>query len=69
VAASACSEQSDRQIARLLSRVGKPTRRGNGWTQARVYSFRSHHGIAVHREKRMGERREITLAAARKSWM
>ena len=38
----------DRQIARLLNRAGKPTGRGNGWTQARVCSFRSHHGIAVH---------------------
>src|SRR5271166_951198 len=37
----------DRQIARLLNRAGKPTGRGNGWTQARVRSFRSHHGIAV----------------------
>ena len=26
----------DRQIARLLNRAGKPTGRGNGWTQARV---------------------------------
>ncbi len=39
----------DRQIARLLNRTGKPTGRGNGWTQARVCSFRSHYGIAVHR--------------------
>ena len=39
----------DRQIARLLNRAGKPTGRGNGWTQARVRSFRSHYGIAVHR--------------------
>ena len=37
----------DRQIARLLNRAGKPTGRGNGWTQARVCSFRSHHGIAI----------------------
>ena len=54
----------DRQIARLLNRAGKPTGRGNGWTQARVCSFRSHHGIAVHRADEWAERSEITLEAA-----
>src|SRR5271165_753758 len=54
----------DRQIARLLNRAGKPTGRGNGWTQARVRSFRSHHGIAVHRPDEWAERGEITLQAA-----
>jgi hypothetical protein len=54
----------DRQIARLLNRAGKPTGRGNGWTQARVCSFRSHYGIAVHRESEWAERGEITLEAA-----
>jgi DNA invertase Pin-like site-specific DNA recombinase len=54
----------DRQIARLLNRAGKPTGRGNGWTQARVCSFRSHHGIAVHRPEEWSERGEITLEAA-----
>jgi DNA invertase Pin-like site-specific DNA recombinase len=53
----------DRQIARLLNRAGKPTGRGNGWTQARVCSFRSHHGIAVHRDSEWAERGEITLEA------
>jgi DNA invertase Pin-like site-specific DNA recombinase len=53
----------DRQIARLLNRAGKPTGRGNGWTQARVCSFRSHYGIAVHRENEWAERGEITLEA------
>jgi DNA invertase Pin-like site-specific DNA recombinase len=53
----------DRQIARLLNRAGKSTGRGNGWTQARVCSFRSHHGIAVHRESEWAERGEITLEA------
>jgi DNA invertase Pin-like site-specific DNA recombinase len=53
----------DRQIARLLNRAGKPTGRGNGWTQARVCSFRSHYGIAVHRESEWAERGEITLEA------
>ena len=54
----------DRQIARLLNRAGKPTGRGNGWTQVRVCSFRSHYGIAVHREGEWVERGEITLEAA-----
>jgi hypothetical protein len=31
--------------------------------QARVCSFRSHHGIAVHRESEWAERGEITLEA------
>ncbi|MER8427881.1 hypothetical protein [Mesorhizobium sp. M1403] len=31
----------DRQIAQVLNRAGKPTGRGNGWTPARVCSFRS----------------------------
>jgi len=54
----------DQQIARLLNRAGKPTGRGNGWTKARVCSFRSHHGIAVYRQSEWGERGEITLEAA-----
>ncbi|MER9420691.1 DNA-binding protein [Mesorhizobium sp. M0306] len=54
----------DRQIARLLNRAGKPTGRGNGWTQARICSFRSHHGIAVHRASEWAERGKITLEAA-----
>ena len=53
----------DQQIARLLNRAGKPTGRGNGWTKARVCSFRSHHGIAVYRESEWAERGEITLEA------
>jgi hypothetical protein len=54
----------DQQIARLLNRAGKPTGRGNGWTKARVCSFRSHHGIAVYRESEWAERGEVTLEAA-----
>jgi hypothetical protein len=54
----------DQQIARLLNRAGKPTGRGNGWTMARVCSFRSHHGIAVYRKGEWAERGEITLEAA-----
>jgi hypothetical protein len=54
----------DQQIARLLNRAGKPTGRGNGWTKARVCSFRSHHGIVVYRESEWAERGEIALEAA-----
>ena len=39
----------DQQIARLLNRAGKPTGRGNGWTKARVCSFRSHHILLSQR--------------------
>ena len=56
-------QMPDRQIARLLNRVGKPTGRGNGWIEARVRSFRSHHGIAVYREGEWAERGEMTLEA------
>lgn len=54
----------DQQIARLLNRAGKPTGRGNGWTMARVCSFRSHHRIAVYRNGEWAERGEITLQKA-----
>ncbi len=57
-------QMPDRQIARLLNRTGKPTGRGNGWTQARVCSFRNHYGIAVYRECEWTGRGEITLEAA-----
>jgi len=59
----------DQQIARLLNRAGKPTGRGNGWTKARVCSFRSHHGIAVYRDGEWAERGEITLKRWQKSWL
>jgi hypothetical protein len=54
----------DRQIARLLNRAGKPTGRGNGWTEVRVRSFRNHHEIAVYCEGEKATRGEITLEAA-----
>jgi hypothetical protein len=60
-------QMPDRQIARLLNRVGKPTGRGNGWIEARVRSFRSHHGIAVYREGEWAKRGEMTLEAARRA--
>ena len=57
-------QMPDRQIARLLSRAGKPTGRGNGWTEPRVRSFRCHHGIAVYRDGEWAERGELRLEAA-----
>ena len=54
----------DKQIARLLNRAGKPTGRGNGWTQTRVTSFRNHYDIRVHRAGEWAERGELTLEAA-----
>jgi hypothetical protein len=57
-------QMPDQQISRLLNRAGKPTGRGNGWTEERVRSFRGYHDIAVYREGEWAERREITLEAA-----
>jgi len=57
-------QMHDREIARVLNRAGKPTGRGNGWTEERVRSFRGHHDIAVYREGEWAERGEITLEAA-----
>jgi excisionase family DNA binding protein len=37
------------------------TGKGNSWTEARVRSFRSAHGIAVHRPGEMAERGELKL--------
>jgi len=59
-------QMPDKQIARLLNRAGKPTGRGNGWTEARVRSFRHHHEIAVFRPGEWADRGEITLKAAAK---
>jgi hypothetical protein len=56
-------QMPDKQIARLLNRAGKPTGRGNGWTEVRVRSFRHHHEIAVYRDGEWAERGEITLDA------
>jgi hypothetical protein len=59
-------QMPDKQIARLLNRAGKPTGRGNGWTEVRVRSFRHHHEIAVFRPGEWADRGEITLKAAAK---
>ena len=57
-------QMPDKQIARLLNRAGKPTGRGNGWTEVRVRSFRDYHEIMVYRPGEWAERGEITLEAA-----
>jgi DNA invertase Pin-like site-specific DNA recombinase len=57
-------QMPDKQIARLLNRAGKPTGRGNGWTEPRVRSFRHHHEIDVYRDGEWAERGDITLEAA-----
>jgi excisionase family DNA binding protein len=57
-------QQSDQAIAATLNRAGVRTGRGNTWTQARVCSFRSAHGIAVYRPGEMAERGELTLEEA-----
>jgi len=51
----------DRQIARLLNRLGKPTSFGNAWTQERVKGFRKHHQIEAYRDGERAERGEISL--------
>jgi hypothetical protein len=56
----------DRQIARLLNRIGVATGYGNAWTQARVCGFRNHHEIAGYRNGEWADRGEITLEAAAK---
>ena len=51
----------DKAIASVLNRAGKTTGRGNGWTQSRVCSLRSHNEIATYREGERRERGEVTL--------
>jgi excisionase family DNA binding protein len=57
-------QQADGAIAATLNRIGKRTGRGNSWTETRVRSFRSSHGIAVHRPGEMVERGELRLNEA-----
>ena len=54
-------QQPDSAVAATLNRLGKRTGRGNTWTEARVRSFRNHHGVDVYRLGEMGEREELTL--------
>ena len=48
----------NRQIARLLNRIGVETGYGNAWTLERVRGFRKHHEIEVYREGEWAERGE-----------
>ena len=54
----------DASIAAMLNRLGRKTGRGNNWTETRVRSHRSTHGVAVHRPGEMAERGELTLTEA-----
>lgn len=54
-------QQPDAGIAAILNRCGKRTGKGNSWTESRVRSHRSAHGIAAYRDGEMAERGELTL--------
>lgn len=54
-------QQPDAGIVAILNRCGKRTGKGNSWTESRVRSHRSAHGIAAYRDGEMSERRELTL--------
>ncbi|MGH7092540.1 MAG: helix-turn-helix domain-containing protein, partial [Stellaceae bacterium] len=54
-------QQPDAGIAAILNRYGERTGKGNTWTESRVRSHRSAHGIAVYRDGEMAERGELTL--------
>lgn len=53
----------DAQIARVLNRLGYRTGAGNTWTEPRVTSLRSSHGIAVFRRE-VDRAARLTLAEA-----
>jgi len=57
----------DSGIVAVLNRAGKRTGKGNTWTEARLRSYRTTHGIAVYRQGERADRGELTLdeAAAR----
>src|SRR5207237_847932 len=57
-------QQPDAGIAAILNRCGKCTGKGNSWTESRVRSHRSAHGIAVYRDGEMAERGELMLEEA-----
>ncbi|MGF1623190.1 MAG: hypothetical protein ACFCUR_21615, partial [Rhodomicrobiaceae bacterium] len=54
-------QMPDKAIAAVLNRAGKTTGRGNGWTQSRVCSLRSHNAIPTYRDGERQERDEVTL--------
>jgi len=54
----------DDKIASVLNRLGIRTAKDNAWTQQRVRTFRSDHGIANYREGERAERGEVVLHEA-----
>lgn len=54
----------DQNIASLLNRLRIRTAKGLTWTQQRVRSFRSDHGVAVYREGERMQRGELILHEA-----
>jgi hypothetical protein len=54
----------DPSIASLLNRLGHHTGKGHTWTEMSVRSFRTSHGIAVHKNGEREERAELTLEQA-----
>jgi DNA invertase Pin-like site-specific DNA recombinase len=52
---------ADSSIAAILNRLGARTAKGHTWTQQRVRTFRSDHGIAIYRDGERAERGEVTL--------
>ncbi len=52
---------ADSSIAAILNRLGVCTAKGHTWTQQRVRTFRSDHGIAIYRDGERAERGEVTL--------
>lgn len=57
----------DHKIPFLLNRLGKKTGKGHSWTQTRVATFRSDHGIAVYDKGEVERRGQMLFdqAAAR----
>jgi len=51
----------DSAIASILNRLRVRTAKGHTWTQQRVRTFRSDHGVAVYREGERAERGEVNL--------
>ena len=56
----------DRQIARLLNRIGTQMATGKAWTEQSVHGFRKHRDIAAYRDGEWADRGEITLEATAK---
>ena len=57
----------DRAIAAILTRAGKATGRGNGWTRSRVCWLRNYREIPPYRDGERAERGEVTLDEAAKA--